>query len=239
MKTFKMNLLAAAALGLALAPGAATAQNKGLQADTKAKTQASPSTLEADTKVNPYKMADDSWVTLAGTVTNATDDGFDLDYGDGIVKIEMDDYDSWPEARALADGETVGVVGKIDDDLFELTSIEASTVYVDGLNTAFWANAADEESVGDVAFYRLPDLSNVVLEGKVRDIDAEDGEFTLVAGGGAYDVNVEDLGYNPLDTEGYQVLSNGDRVRVTGMLDEEAFSEDEIDATSIVTLRKS
>jgi len=239
MNTFKMNLLAAAALGLALAPSAAIAQDKDAQAENKAKMEASTSKIATNTQMNPYEMGDDSWVTLSGTVANAADDGFDLDYGDGIVRVEMDDYDSWPEAYMLADGETVGVVGRIDDDLFELTSIEASTVYVDGLNTAFRANAADEESLGDVAFYRLPDLSNVVLEGKVKDIDEDDGEFTLVAGGGAYDVNVEDLGYNPLDKEGYQVLAEGDRVRITGMLDEEAFTDDEIDATSIVTLRKS
>tara|TARA_R110000787_G_scaffold8444_6_gene28246 strand:- start:13395 stop:14111 length:717 start_codon:yes stop_codon:yes gene_type:complete len=237
MRTFKMNLLAAAALGLALAPGAATAQDEDMQADTNAQAE-TETAIVPDVQTNPYRMADGSWVSLSGTVTNATAHGFDLDYGAGIVPVEMDDYDAWPEAYLLADGQNVGVVGKIDDDLFELTSIEASTVYVAGLNTSFSASSADEESLGEIAFYHLPDLSNVVLEGKVKDVDVKKGEFSLVAGGSSYDVSIEDLGYNPLDEIGFQEIANGDRVRITGMLDKEAFTDDEIDATSIVTLNK-
>ena len=206
MRTFKMNLLAAAALGLALAPGAATAQDEDMQANTNAQAE-TETAIVPDVQTNPYRMADGSWVSLSGTVTNATAHGFDLDYGAGIVPVEMDDYD-------------------------------ASTVYVAGLNTSFSASSADEESLGEIAFYHLPDLSNVVLEGKVKDVDVKKGEFSLVAGGSSYDVSIEDLGYNPLDEIGFQEIANGDRVRITGMLDKEAFTDDEIDATSIVTLNK-
>lgn len=236
MKTLKTHLLAAAGLGMALTPGTATAQT--MQADNTTQTQAKPA-MNPDAQPDPYSMKDESWLSLSGTVTNATSDGFTLDYGDGVVAVEMDDYDAWPEAYLLADGQNVAVVGKIDDDLFELTSIEAATVYVAGLNTSFSANAADEETIGDVAFYRLPDLSNVVLEGIVKDVDADDEEFTLTAGGASYEVSTEELGYNPLDDDGYQQISNDDRVRITGTLDAESLDSREFEATSIVTLKES
>lgn len=221
MKTFKPKILASAGLCLALASGSALAQ-----------------TAQA-TDPDPYMMDDGSWVSLYGTVANAGDDGFDLNYGDGIVRVEMDDFDAWPEAYVLSDGLDVAVVGKIDDDLFELTSIEASTVYIDGLNTVFSASELDEENLSDAAFYQLPELSNVVLEGKVRNVNVREGKFELKTGGASYDVSVESLGYNPLDEIGYQKISADDRVRVIIALDAETLERGEFEATRLVTLQSS
>jgi hypothetical protein len=57
----------------------------------------------------------------------------------------MDDWDWYAEGKNLIDGDKVTVYGRIDDDFFETTSIEASSVYVESLGSYFYASAADEE----------------------------------------------------------------------------------------------
>ncbi len=57
----------------------------------------------------------------------------------------MDDWDWYAEGYKLLNGEKVRVHGLIDDDLFETTKIEASSVYVQNLGTYFYASSADEE----------------------------------------------------------------------------------------------
>lgn len=42
-----------------------------------------------------------SWISLSGTVVSTTPDAFRLDYGAGVVTVEMDDLDFFPEGRAL------------------------------------------------------------------------------------------------------------------------------------------
>lgn len=226
----KQSLLAAAGVCIAVSAGSAQAQTDN-QTD---KETGSPVSIAAEQ--NPYDMKDDSWVSIYGTVTNASDDGFDLNMGERVIRVEMDDYDDWPEARVISEGMDVAVVGRIDDDLFEQTSIEASTVYIDGLNTVFWANSADEEQLGDVAFFKLPDLSNVVLEGRIQDINVRKGTFSLATGTASYNISVEELGYNPLDEIGYQKLSENDRVRITSQLDNDAIRTGQLEATSLISL---
>lgn len=233
--SFRNVLLAAAGLCVAASSGSAFAQSEGRIENEQDASTPPAITMNAD----PYAMEDGSWVSIYGKVTNSSAEGFDLDMGDTIVRVEMDDYDDWPEARALSDGMNVAVVGRVDDDLFELTTIEAGSVYIDGLNTVFWANPGDEEIWGDVAFYRLPDLSNVVLEGRISDVDIKEGRFSLTTGSASHVVSVDELGYNPFDEIGYQKISENDRVRVTGQLDADAIRTGELEATSIVSLRQS
>lgn len=230
-KLLNQSLAGVAGLWLALSGGPAVAQSESGTPEATA-----PKVAETPTP-DPYTMPDESWVSIYGKVRNSTPDGFDLDIGENVVRVEMDDHDGWPEARGLTDGLDVAVVGKVDDDLFELTSVEAGTVYIGGLNTVFWASPEDEEQWGDVAFYRLPDLSNVVLEGTITDIDVQKGTFSLSTGTVSHVISVEELGYNPFDEIGYQKLSEDDRVRVTSHLDADAVTSGQLDATSLVSLR--
>ncbi|HMB69874.1 MAG TPA: hypothetical protein VKU85_11200, partial [bacterium] len=131
---------------------------------------------------NPYAQPDDSWISLSGTVTDARADSFRLDYGDGVITVEMDDWDSYGDAYGLMDGDNVTVYGAIDDDLFETTTIEASSVYVESLNTYFYASAADEEGGFDHVYWPVVDpivVSSLSLRGQVTEVDESAREFTV------------------------------------------------------------
>ena len=96
---------------------------------------------------NPYNAPDDTWISLSGTAVETGPSSFWLDYGNGTVLVEMDDF-GWYEKEGvgLLDGDKVTVYGEVDDDLFETASIEASSVYVQDLGSYFYASAADEEN---------------------------------------------------------------------------------------------
>jgi uncharacterized protein YdeI (BOF family) len=183
---------------------------------------------------DPYKRANNTWITISGEVKNVTPDTFTLDYGKGVVTVEMDDGDRDADAYKLIEGDKVTVNGKIDDDLYETTKIEASSVYVEKLGTYFYASPVDEE---DVFFYTLPTpivVGDLVVRGTVTDVD--DHEFTVDTGFRKLRVEVATMPYNPLDDEGYQKIRVGDFVKVSGTLDHDFFEGRELEARSVVKL---
>lgn len=188
-----------------------------------------------------YQRSDDSWVTLNGRVLSAGNDSFVLDYGDGTITVEMDDWDWYEEGNLLSAGDRVSVSGLIDDDFLEKRSIEASTVYVEDLNTYFYASAADEEDPYFVSttYYIQPlgDESQLSLTGTVGQVSGR--EFTLDTGTGSIQVDTSYMRYNPLDKQGFQRVSRGDKVSVSGELDLDFFEEREILADSVISLNQS
>jgi hypothetical protein len=185
---------------------------------------------------NPENKADGTWISVNGTVKSVTStDTFVLDYGKGMITVEMDDWDNDADAYKVIAGDEVTVNGMIDDDLFETKTIEASSVYVKGLNTYFYASAADEED----SFITLSSpwvISYTVIQGKVTDITGR--EFTVDTGTRKVTVDTIGMGYDPTDDEGFQKIKKGDRVSVSGQMDTEFFGNRELEASSIVTLSK-
>ncbi len=182
---------------------------------------------------DPYEKPDNTWISIDGTVESVAPDEFTLDYGEGIITVEMDDGDRDADAYKLAKGDFVRVSGLIDDDFYELRTIEASSVYVEDLGTYFYASAVDEEDT--FITYTVPvTVSETVLQGTVTDVD--DDEFTIDTGARSMRVEVEEMPYNPLDDEGYQRIELGDRVSVTGEIDDDLFEGRELVADSVVTL---
>lgn len=182
---------------------------------------------------DPYMEPDDSWISLSGTVTAVTPDAFSLDYGKGMITVEMDDGDRDADAYKLIEGDKVTVNGIIDDDLFETRTIEASSVYVEKLDTYFYASAADEEDTF-VTYWSPVVVSRTVVQGTVTEVNDE--EFVLNTGARTVTVEVEEMPYNPLDDEGYQKVDVGDRVSVTGTMDYDLFEGRELVADSLVIL---
>lgn len=187
---------------------------------------------------NPYARSDRSWIGLNGVVASASDDSFLLDYGDGLITVEMDDWDWYDEGKAIMKGDKVSVYGKIDKDLYENKTIEASSVYVQGLNTYFFANPADEELDAAVGMYNftlpIEETSHVNISGMVKEIDGY--KFILDTGPSDIEVDTKNMAYNPLDDEGYQKLQKGDIVSVGGYLDPDFFDKRQVQATMVVTL---
>jgi len=181
---------------------------------------------------NPYLQSDDSYISISGTIDSVSADTFELDYGEGMVTVEMDDGDRDADAYKLLEGDAVTVSGFVDDDFFEETTIEAGSVYVEKLGTTFYASSIDEE---DWAYYTVPvEIKEATLTGTVTDTDWE--EFTLSTGMTRITVETEEMAYDPLDDEGYQKIEVGDRVRVNGRIDDDLFEGRELVADWVVTL---
>lgn len=188
---------------------------------------------------NPYAKADGEWISLTGEVTNTTLSGFDLDFGDGTITVEMDDWDAYDESALIDDGERVTVYGRIDDALFEKRTIEAGAVYVFSRNVYYHASSADEE--GDFEFagienvYPYPQEGHwVQLSGTVESIHGR--EFTLDLGYDDFRVDTAEMAYDPLDDIGYQRIDVGDRVSVWGHMDYDLFEARELKAETVVTV---
>ncbi len=181
---------------------------------------------------NPYLQPNNSWISISGTVEAVQPDRFTLDYGDGVVIVEMDDGDRDADAYKLLPGDKVTVSGKIDDDLYEITKIEASTVFVEKLNTTFFASAVDEE---DVLVITTPVVvAETVVQGFVTDVDTH--EFSINTGLKTLKVDVSEMLYNPLDDKGYQKIEEGDYVRVTGTIDRNLFEGRELMAKTLTEI---
>jgi len=182
---------------------------------------------------DPYAKPDDTWISISGEVRAVSPDEFVLDFGEDNIIVEMDDGDRDADAYKLIEGDKVTVNGLIDDDFFETTTIEASSVYVEKLDTYFYASAMDEED----AFVTVVEpivVSATVMQGTVTEVNDE--EFRLDTGLREIIVEVEEMNYDPLDDLGYQQIDVGDRVSVTGELDYDFLEGQEFVATSIVTL---
>jgi uncharacterized protein YdeI (BOF family) len=180
--------------------------------------------------------ADESWISLSGTVTSATADSFRLDYGDGLITVEMDDWDNFGDAYPLMDGDRVTVYGAVDNDLFKKTTIEAGSVYVEGLNTFFYANPADEEEFGEwvVSVDVIP--GDLVYIGTVESVNQMTNTFTIDTGDLELSVDTSGLPYDPLDNEGFQQIDVGDRVSVDAVIDADFIGDQDLLAESVVTL---
>lgn len=188
---------------------------------------------------DPMAAPDDSWISVSGTVESVTPDAFALDYGDGLMTVEMDDGDRDADGYKLVKGDNVTVNGRIDDDLFEARTLEASSVYVENIDTYFYASAVDEEDINDVivTVQRPVVISATTVQGRVTEVSSE--EFVVDTGLSKVRVEVEDMAYNPLDDEGYQKIEVGDRVSVTGQIDDDLFEGRELVADSVITLSSS
>ncbi len=193
----------------------------------------------AESNTNPYLQANNTWISISGTVKTVRPDSFTLDYGDSYVMVEMDDNDRDADGYKLLSGDKVVVNGAIDDDFYESTSIEASSVYVEKLNTYFYASAIDEEDYIDYSvWHQVPvQLGALSVQGFVTDIDSD--SFTLNTGSRSISIDVDELAYDPLDDKGYVKIELGDIVRVYGKMEEQLIGDRELEADALTVLYHS
>lgn len=186
--------------------------------------------------VEPYTKADDTWITLSGKVESVSPDTFLLDYGKGVITVEMDDGDRDADAYKLLKGDQVTVSGRIDDDFFETTTIEAYSVHVKNLDTTFFASALDEEDAAAYTIYYTTPLVDYHynLVGTVTEVGSD--EVILDTGIRRVEVEVDEMAYDPLDDEGYQKIEVGDRISVAGDIEYDLFEGHVVEADSIVKL---
>lgn len=182
------------------------------------------------------EATDGEWLSLSGSVVSVAPDSFVLDYGAETISVEMDDYD-WFEEDAVTVGDEVVVTGRMDADFWENRKVEANSVYIESRGTMYFASAADEEGFvfPVLALDPLANGESVSLTGEVTGVVGD--EIRLDAGLMEYRVDVGELDYDPLDSDGVQRISAGDRVYVVGSMDSsDLFDAREIDAHSLTEL---
>ena len=162
-----------------------------------------PSSLAAK---NPYTQPNNTWIRLAGTVKSVSADSFIMDYGSGVITVEMDDGDRDADGYNLFPGDKVIVNGKIDDDFFELTTIEAGSVYVEKLGTYFFASPVDEEDYN--YYYSDVTIPIIVASTSVQGIvtEVDNHEFKIDTALKTVTVDVHNMAYNPLDDKEFREL---------------------------------
>lgn len=185
------------------------------------------------------KKANGEFVTISGKVTKVTPTTFNMNVDGKSILVEMDDYDWDADGYKLAKGDQVVVAGRVDKDFLEKKKVEAGSVYVKGLNTFFYANSDDEEDLVYIPVIysyvaTLPEDAHVDLQGKVTDVSGR--EFTVDTGFRKVTVDTKDLIYNPMDSIGFTKIEKGDRVRVSGRVDDAFLDGKEVVANSVTEL---
>ncbi len=177
---------------------------------------------------NPKERPDGTWVTLSGLVVDKGPGTFTLDYGKGLITVEMDDWDWYDESDVIFMNDRVTVSGRIDSDFYEQTSLEASSVWVKDINTYFYANDADEEEILNIVALNQP---GITYTGTVTSVG--DHEFTMKTGDQEIRVDTSELGFNPLDDKGYLKIEEGEFVSASGLMVDPWFDSRELVANSV------
>ncbi|MEZ4424860.1 MAG: DUF5666 domain-containing protein [Gemmatimonadota bacterium] len=189
---------------------------------------------------DPHLLEEDSWVSIDGQVQAVMGEEFRLDYGDGTIRVEMDELERWGDGYELRSGDAVTVSGLIDDDFFSSVEIEARTVYVERLGTYFYVEQNDDEedwfTDPIVSIFGPVEQSRMIVQGTVTEVSGD--EFTLNTGTRRLTVDVDEMERNPLDEDGLQRVDVGDQVSVTGRMDRDLFEARELEAETVHRLRR-
>lgn len=196
--------------------------------------------IAAEDDPNPYLKADDTWISFSGTVVETRPDNFVVDFGEGIVTVDMLGWNWYDEGKEFLEGDKVTVYGIVDDDMFETTTIEATSVYVENRGTYYYANYVEGEIMDedyDFDFwveYGPVDIAKTVVRGTVTSIDGRD--FTIDTGVRKVTIDTSAMEYNPLDDMGFQQVDVGDYVSASGMMDQDFWDNAELNADTVITM---
>lgn len=191
--------------------------------------------MEPMSRVSPGGQ---TWITLTGEVTAVDSQFFTLDYGDGEIFVELHDTDLDAQAYAELEGEEVMVTAKLDDGMFSNDRLIAQSVFVDEMETIYLADEVDQASADlylSAANAIDIDEEEMVLVGTVKSIGKQ--ALQLEVGDATLTVKLDDLENAPLDEEGYLTLMKGERVRVTGELEDDFFNTFTVEAEGLMKMK--
>ncbi|WP_334018248.1 hypothetical protein [Alteromonas sp. S015] len=183
-------------------------------------------------------VSGDTWITLTGEVSSVDSKFFTLDYGDGSIFVELKDTDLDSRAYANMKGEDVMVTARLDDGMFSSERLIAQSVIVDGMDTVYLADSVNQAS----ADLYLSTASNIefddeemVLVGTVKSIGKE--VIQIAVGDTTLTVELDELESAPVDSEGYLTLIEGERVRITGELEDDFFNRFIVEADTLTKMK--
>lgn len=193
--------------------------------------------LQADTQEKSVRnKPDGSWVAVSGVIVAHTPSAFTLDYGEGMITVETDNWNDRPQGWGVTEGDRVTVYGEVDDDFYQKRTIEAGSIYVEDLNTMVDAGTpSDDEDAPPVGYtyFNVPVDHDFQVAGTVSSVSGR--KFAIDTGKRKITVDTSRLGYNPMDEVGFQVIEKGDFVAVSGDLDTAVFNGPEIVAETVVS----
>lgn len=177
------------------------------------------------------------YVTLSGTVSKIIDnDRFDLDYGNGITRIDCDDalHDLFAKSgHRIKAGDKVTVTGKIDNNWFSKHEILVSSIlhitdnYILLYKRPAVASGAELPVIVAVAKPSLFLNGEVALTGIVSG-GIYNGSFTLQYEDGAIEVDASSIKI-PKNNR----IAKGDVVTVYGKIDNSFFKNKAITAETV------
>ncbi|MDX1677591.1 hypothetical protein [Arsukibacterium sp.] len=175
-----------------------------------------------------------SWIALSGQVVSHTDDSFILDFGDGFVTVNTDNWNTIGGSWAVSDGDKVTVYGLVEEGFYQNKVIDAGSIYVRDASTMVSAPDTDKQAMASTfTYFSVPGDYDLQVAGTVTSVT--DRKFTIDSGTRKVTVDTIRLGYNPLDNQGLQQIKVGDFVTVRGELKRSVFDNSAVVAESIVT----
>lgn len=187
----------------------------------------------------PYAQPDGSWVSLNGRLEKPRSTQFTLDYGGGAITVAMDGWSDYRKMHGELEGDRVTVYGKVGDALYENASIQASSMYVDSLNTYFYSDAMKNDPISPYLWSTTEPNNFMTIYGTVTSIDRGAGSFTIDEGARKVSVDTGDMIYSPLDDDGFQQISVGDFVSVNGRMNAKFIEGRVLGAADTTTLKAS
>lgn len=182
-------------------------------------------------------LTDNNYVSLSGTVGKILDqDEFELNYGTGTIKVDMDD--NWPSiltkegatnaATLLKAGDKVTVSGKVDKNWLTANEIDAEAVtFKSGSHLITYSKEERSENMWDRGMDYFRESGQISMNGKVTEVK-NDHEFILQYGGGTIQVDTD-----PLEVPPSKPIAVGDTITVIGTYDKGITERNEIQATRI------
>lgn len=177
------------------------------------------------------KTEENSWISLNGTVVAKDKTGFEIDYGSGLIRVQMNNWQWYNADHPIQLGDNVRVNGLVEDDQGEKPIVEADSIFIKDLNTYIFREGAND------IFQPAIDQERVFqLQGTI--VGTNNRRFTMNLGSRKVIIDTTELPYNPLDDKGYQQLKVGDTVQVTGELkkDNAPFNTNAVMANTVTTL---
>ena len=177
--------------------------------------------------------------TEAGIIVEGGEDYFVMERTDSDLLADriIVEVDGWNSDRDFhySIGDEVIVYGKVDQDAFERFKIEAGRVYFPLKNKTFISNSTDEEfNTGPYGHVNtIPDFKHKteqVFTGQVKRFN--DNGFELKTKDGVKLVDTSAVNVDPVEIDRIDFVQ-GDYVRVYGILNENIFTKDEIEANRV------
>ena len=188
----------------------------------------------------------ETWIGVTGNIANPQATKFTLDYGKGKLTVEMNDWKWYTKNYDKMIGDKITVYGRLGETLFQGKFIDPTSIYDQKMGTYFFgksrlsvleSRAMDDDPVIEFYGKGFPvEVGGVTIQGTVT--STNDKAFTIDTGKRKLTIDTSSLPNDPLDKNGYQAITKGDYLNVTGTISKAFMNKGELVADHIVVFQK-